>query len=107
MDTLPSLKLRGILSYDGGVQHAEGFENRKAQALKAIAPNVETFEMMKKAGLNTEIFSGGGTGTYNIMAIRSDSGVAIRIALRPAPRVALRPCRLLDDSREPVFPGSQ
>ena len=23
--------------------------------------------MMKKAGLNTEIFSGGGSGTYNIM----------------------------------------
>ena len=37
------------------------------EALKAIGPNVETFEMMKKAGLNTEIFSGGGTGTYNIM----------------------------------------
>jgi 3-hydroxy-D-aspartate aldolase len=67
VDTLPSLKLRGILSYNGGVQHAKGFENRKAQALKAIAPNLETFEMMKKAGLNTEIFSGGGTGTYNIM----------------------------------------
>jgi 3-hydroxy-D-aspartate aldolase len=67
VDTLSHLKLRGILSYDGGVQHAKGFENRRAQALKAIAPNVETFEMMKKAGLNTEIFSGGGTGTYNIM----------------------------------------
>ena len=67
VDTLPHLKLRGILSYDGGVQHAKGFENRKERALKAIGPNVETFEMMKKAGLNVEIFSGGGTGTYNIM----------------------------------------
>ena len=26
----------------------------------------DTFEMMKASGLNTEIFSGGGTGTYNI-----------------------------------------
>jgi D-serine deaminase-like pyridoxal phosphate-dependent protein len=67
IDTLPNLKLRGILSYDGGVQHAKGFENRKARALKTIEPNTQTFEMMKKAGLNTEIFSGGGTGTYNIM----------------------------------------
>ena len=41
--------------------------NRKARALKTIEPNVETFEMMKKAGLNMEIFSGGGSGTYNIM----------------------------------------
>jgi len=67
VDTLPNLKLRGILSYDGGVQHAKGFENRKERALQTIGPNVETFEMMKKAGLNMEIFSGGGTGTYNIM----------------------------------------
>jgi 3-hydroxy-D-aspartate aldolase len=66
IDTLPNLKLRGMLSYDGGVQHAKGFENRKARALKTIAANTESFEMMKKAGLNTEIYSGGGTGTYNI-----------------------------------------
>jgi 3-hydroxy-D-aspartate aldolase len=67
VDRLPNLKLRGILSYDGGVQHAKGFQNRKERALTAIGPNVETFDMMKKAGLNLEIFSGGGTGTYNIM----------------------------------------
>jgi 3-hydroxy-D-aspartate aldolase len=69
VDTLPNLKLRGILSYDGGVQHAMGFQNRKERALKTIGPNVETFERMKKAGLNMEIFSGGGTGTYNIMHV--------------------------------------
>ena len=67
VDTLPNLTLRGILSYDGGVQHAKGFQNRKDRALQAIGPNVETFDLMKKAGLNLEIFSGGGTGTYNIM----------------------------------------
>ena len=67
VDTLPNLKLRGMLSYDGGVQHAKGFQNRKNTALSAIEPNVETFAKMKKSGLNTGIFSGGGTGTYNIM----------------------------------------
>jgi D-serine deaminase-like pyridoxal phosphate-dependent protein len=67
VDKLPNLKLRGMLSYDGGVQHAKGFESRKARALKSIEANAETFERMKKAGLNTEIFSGGGTGTYNVM----------------------------------------
>ena len=66
IDTLPNLKLRGMLSYDGGVQHAKGFENRKARALKTIEANTESFQMLKKAGLNTEIYSGGGTGTYNI-----------------------------------------
>jgi D-serine deaminase-like pyridoxal phosphate-dependent protein len=67
VDTLPNLELRGMLSYDGGVQHAIGFENRRARALKTIEPNAATFEAMKKSGLNIEIFSGGGTGTYNIM----------------------------------------
>jgi D-serine deaminase-like pyridoxal phosphate-dependent protein len=66
IDKLPNLKLRGMLSYDGGVQHAKGFENRKARALKAIEANTESFQMLAKAGLNTEIYSGGGTGTYNI-----------------------------------------
>jgi D-serine deaminase-like pyridoxal phosphate-dependent protein len=67
VDTLPNLRLRGMLSYDGGVQHARGFEARKARALKAIAANAETFAAMKTSGLDTSIFSGGGTGTYNIM----------------------------------------
>jgi 3-hydroxy-D-aspartate aldolase len=67
VDKLPNLKLRGMLSYDGGVQHAKGFAARKERALKTIEPNAATFEAMKKSGLNMEIFSGGGTGTYNIM----------------------------------------
>ena len=67
VDKLPNLKLRGMLSYDGGAQHIKGFAERRDQTLKRIAPNVETFERMKRGGLNTEIFSGGGTGTYNIM----------------------------------------
>ncbi|GAC1452939.1 MAG: DSD1 family PLP-dependent enzyme [Gemmatimonadaceae bacterium] len=67
IDKLPNLKLRGMLSYDGGVQHAKGFENRKTRALKTIEPNVAAYEAMKKSGLNMEIFSGGGSGTYNIM----------------------------------------
>ena len=67
IDTMKNLKLRGMLSYDGGVQHAVGFEKRRTQALSTIEPNVAAFEAMKKAGLPVEIFSGGGTGTYNIM----------------------------------------
>jgi D-serine deaminase-like pyridoxal phosphate-dependent protein len=67
VDKLPNLKLRGMLSYDGGVQHAKGFAARKERALKTIEANAATFDGMKKAGLNVQIFSGGGTGTYNIM----------------------------------------
>ena len=80
IDKLPNLKLRGMLSYDGGVQHAKGFANRKQRALDTIEPNAKAFEAMKKAGLNVEIFSGGGTGTYNIMHARARASPTCRSA---------------------------
>ena len=67
VDKLPNLKFRGMLAYDGGAQHIKGFKTRFEQALKRYEPSAQTFEMMKRSGLNMEIFSGGGTGTYNIM----------------------------------------
>ena len=66
VDTLPNLKLRGLLSYDGGAQHISGFATRKSRTLENIDANRKVREAMHHAGLNTEVFSGGGTGTYNI-----------------------------------------
>jgi len=67
VDRLPNLKLRGIISYDGGAQHIKGFSTRLERTLQSFQPSVQTFDMFKRSGLSTEIFSGGGTGTYNIM----------------------------------------
>lgn len=67
VDKMPNLKFRGILAYDGGVQHVAGFKKRREEALRHFEPIVASYDMMKKAGLNLEIFSGGGTGTYSIM----------------------------------------
>lgn len=67
VDKLPNLKLRGILSYDGGAQHIKGFKKRYEDTLKRFEPSVQVYEAFKKSGLSTEIFSGGGSGTYNIM----------------------------------------
>lgn len=67
VDELPNLTLRGMISYDGAAQHIKGFETRRRESLKRYEPSVQTFEAMRRSGLNTEIFSGGGTGTYNIM----------------------------------------
>ena len=36
VDKLPNLKLRGIISYDGGAQHFKGFTNRRDQTLPSI-----------------------------------------------------------------------
>ena len=74
VDTLPNLKLRGIISYDGGAQHIKGFKNRLDQTLKRFEPSLDTFERFKRSGLSTEIFSGGGTGTYNILP-KASAGV--------------------------------
>lgn len=67
VDKLPNLRFRGILAYDGGVQHVKGFKARKTRALKTFEPVVESYELIKSSGLNLEIFSGGGTGTYDMM----------------------------------------
>ena len=66
VDRLPNLRLRGILCYDGGSQHVKGFGARQAQTLERLAAAADTRGRMERSGLNTEIFSGGGTGTYNI-----------------------------------------
>jgi D-serine deaminase-like pyridoxal phosphate-dependent protein len=67
VDKLPNLKFRGMLAYDGGAQHIKGYQARHDQSLARYQDAVKTFERMKASGLNTEVFSGGGTGTYNIM----------------------------------------
>ena len=66
VDTLPGLRLRGMLCYDGGAQHVDGFAVRRKRALSRLESAAETAAQMVRAGLDTGIFSGGGTGTYNI-----------------------------------------
>ena len=66
VDTLPGLTLRGILAYDGKAQQIHGFAARRERALANIEASVRTVEAMRRAGLDTGIFSGGGTGTYNV-----------------------------------------
>jgi D-serine deaminase-like pyridoxal phosphate-dependent protein len=67
VDKLPNLRFRGMLAYDGGAQHIKGYKARHDQSLARSQDALKTFERMKASGLNAEIFSGGGTGTYNIM----------------------------------------
>src|SRR5688572_21386940 len=66
VDSLLILKLRGLLSLEGCAQHIIRFAARKERALRNIEENARSRERMHAAGLSTEIFSGGGTGTYSI-----------------------------------------
>ena len=60
------LNFRGIQSYAGNMQHVVGFDIRRERNLKVMEAAAETKLMMEKEGIEVELFSGGGTGTYNI-----------------------------------------
>ena len=62
----PGLQFRGIQSYAGHAQHVHGFAKRKKLNLEYMAVAVETKQLLEKEGIEVEIFTGGGTGTYNI-----------------------------------------
>jgi len=69
VDVDPGIRRTGTPFGQPALQLAQlvvGFETRKAQTLESMATATDTFELMQASGLNTEIFSGGGTGTYNI-----------------------------------------
>ena len=66
VDQLGALRLRGLLCYDGGSQHVKSFSTRRQQTLERMLAATDTFDLFNKNGLTTEIFSGGGTGSYNI-----------------------------------------
>lgn len=66
VDRLPGLRLRGLQAYDGGSQHVKGFAARRSQTLGRMEPAAESAALLRRSGLSTEIFTGGGTGSYNI-----------------------------------------
>ncbi len=63
---LPELNLLGVHSYSGASSHVVGFAERKAHSEAVMAPPIESFQRMKKAGMPVEILTGASTGTYNI-----------------------------------------
>lgn len=62
----PGLELKGIQCYAGTVQHIESFEERRNESQRRMRLAAEVFHQFKDAGLNCEIFTGTGTGTFNI-----------------------------------------
>jgi len=72
VDAAPGLKFTGIQAYQGAMQHIDGYEERKAKLDAAIAQVKEAVEALKAVGLEPELVSGGGTGSYYF---ESNSGV--------------------------------
>lgn len=63
---LTNLQFDGLQAYSGHVMHVNGFEARKARSLESLAPALETKASIERDGFEVKIFTGGGTGTYNI-----------------------------------------
>ena len=61
-----SLRLRGIQAYAGQVQHIKGYDARRQVSLHCMQKAAGVFSQLRKAGIPCEIFTGAGTGTYDI-----------------------------------------
>ena len=72
IDAAPGLTFTGLQAYQGAMQHIESYDERKSKLDAAIAQVTEAVEALKAAGLEPELVSGGGTGSYYF---ESKSGV--------------------------------
>ena len=72
VEAAPGLKFTGIQAYQGAMQHMDKYEDRKAKLDTAIAMVKDAVEGLRAAGLEPELVSGGGTGSYYF---ESNSGV--------------------------------
>ncbi len=64
IDAANGLKFSGIQAYQGAMQHLGSFEDRKAKLDIAIEMVDNAVKGLKSAGLEPELVSGGGTGSY-------------------------------------------
>ncbi|MEZ5811534.1 MAG: DSD1 family PLP-dependent enzyme [Rhizobiaceae bacterium] len=72
IDAAPGLKFTGIQAYQGAMQHLDKYEDRKAKLDIAIEMVDSAVKALKSVGLEPELVSGGGTGSYYF---ESNSGV--------------------------------
>ncbi|MEH6787994.1 MAG: 3-hydroxy-D-aspartate aldolase BhcC [Paracoccus sp. (in: a-proteobacteria)] len=72
VDAAPGLKFTGIQAYQGAMQHLDSYDDRKAKLDAAIAQVRDAVDALKAEGLEPELVSGGGTGSYYF---ESNSGV--------------------------------
>lgn len=64
IDGAPGLQFRGIQAYQGAMQHLDSYEARKEKLDIAIAQVTDAVNALTSAGLEPELVSGGGTGSY-------------------------------------------
>lgn len=68
VDRSSHLRLRGLQAYSVHGSHGSGFEERVRVSTETFSRAVAVRDAMVRKGLNTEILTGGSTGTWNIDA---------------------------------------
>ncbi|WP_298852190.1 3-hydroxy-D-aspartate aldolase BhcC [uncultured Ruegeria sp.] len=72
VEAADNLKFSGIQAYQGAMQHLDSYEARKEKLDTAIAMVKDAVEGLKAEGIECDLVSGGGTGSYYF---ESNSGV--------------------------------
>ena len=66
LSELRNLELKGVQAYAGQVQHIPVYEDRREKSLACMRKVQEAFRSLKKIGFKGTVFTGAGTGTYDI-----------------------------------------
>ncbi|MCB1645644.1 MAG: DSD1 family PLP-dependent enzyme [Pseudomonadales bacterium] len=61
-----SLQFGGLQMYIGNCMHIKGYEARRDKYRSLIEAGIETRRMFEEAGIPVPVFTGGGTGTFDI-----------------------------------------
>ncbi|MBZ0090498.1 MAG: alanine racemase, partial [Thermoanaerobaculia bacterium] len=72
IDAAPGLKFTGLQAYQGAMQHIDSYNERKAKLDAAIGQVTDAVAGLTAVGLEPELVSGGGTGSYYF---ESNSGI--------------------------------
>lgn len=66
IDRLPGASFAGLQGYNGGLQRTEDYDERARLQATCVAPLAELKTRLAEKGIDAEIVTGGGTGTYEI-----------------------------------------
>ena len=72
IDRLPGLRFAGLQAYQGRAQHLRTYEERRQAIGEAVEGVQHTVNLLTQDGLECELVSGAGSGTY---ALEAESGV--------------------------------
>lgn len=102
IEAAPNLSFTGIQAYQGAMQHLDSFADRKAKLDAAIAQVKEAVDLLKANGLEPELVSGGGTGSYYF---ESESGVYNELQCGSYAFMDADYGRILDDKGQRIDQG--